>query len=70
MLVNRMAEAWKNRSADAGAGPATPAGASPLDEINLDAIVGGATTSVDFFTFVCTSSVPPTLTCTQSGCTA
>lgn len=68
MLVNRMMDAWKNRQEVS----AQPAGASPLDEVYLDAIVGGSADSIDVFSLGCTSSLPQTVSgcSTSSHCTA
>ncbi|MEV1076142.1 hypothetical protein [Micromonospora parva] len=64
MIIKGMADAWQQRNAgETAALPAAPAGASPLDEVYLESIVGGAADSLDFFTFVCSSSVPPSVVC-------
>ena len=72
MLVSRMRDAWKARQADGAPAPSAPAGASPLDEMYLDGIVGGSADSVDSFSLGCSSSVPSTITgcATSSNCTA
>ena len=72
MLVSRMRDAWKARQDDAAQAPSTPAGASPLDELYLDGIVGGSADRVDSFSLGCSSSVPSTITScpTSSNCTA
>ncbi|MEU7926175.1 hypothetical protein [Micromonospora sp. NPDC049801] len=63
MIIKGMTDAWQNRGSEEATMPAVPAGASPLDEMYLESIVGGAADSLDFFTFVCSSSVPPTVVC-------
>lgn len=67
MIISNMVGAWRNREENGSVAlPAEPAGASPLDEVYLDAIAGGAADSIDFLTFVCTSSVPHTWACPVS----
>ena len=65
MIIKGMVDAWEKRTSNDGVVlPAAPAGTSPLDEVYLESIVGGAADSIDFFTFVCSSgSLPPSYAC-------
>lgn len=56
MAEGRLQKCWTSREkVDEVRRPASPAGASPLDELYLDAIAGGASPNTDFDLYLLTN---------------